>query len=117
MLTRETPVHQYDAGGYFPPPFHVIMPADAYPAEGRGPMSATSGAVPVAPHIVAGPGPGLGQWVGMDPGDPSTWVRPYAPQDGMFGRLHGDQEWAARRGRKTGWGKAGGPPWARGDAG
>jgi hypothetical protein len=101
VLTRETPVWQYEAGGAAPPPFHVIMPADAYPAEGRGPMSVTPGAVDVAPHIVAGPGPGLGQWVGMDPGDPSTWVRPYAPQPGMFTRLHTDQAAAARQHKRV----------------
>lgn len=26
--------------------------------------------------------------VGMDPADPATWTRPYAPQPGMFTRLH-----------------------------
>lgn len=100
MLTRETPVWQYDAGGYQAPPFNVIMAADAYPPDGRGPMSRNPGAVDMPPWLIAGPGPGLGQWVGMDPGDPATWIRPYAPQPGMFARFHQDQERAARRGKR-----------------
>jgi hypothetical protein len=99
MLTREIPVHQYGAGGYAPAPYHVMM-ADGYPADWRPGMSRTPGDVPVAPHVIAGPGPGLGQWVGMDPGDPSTWVRPYNPQRGMFDRYHSDTEAAARRNKR-----------------
>jgi hypothetical protein len=40
---------------------------------------------------------GFRPYVGMDPSDPGTWSRPYNPQRGMFGRLHADQEAAARK--------------------
>ena len=56
---------------------------------------ARGGAVPLAamygPSGLVGPvGSTDHPYVGMDPSDPVTWVRPYNPQPGMIGYLNFD---------------------------
>jgi hypothetical protein len=96
MLTRRAVAHQYGAGGYYPAPYHVAMPAAAYPDEGRPACSRSTTPPAMLFAYYHGPRP----YVGMDPSDPSTWSRPYNPQEGMFGRFHADQAAAARRVRR-----------------
>lgn len=95
MLTRQGVYHQYGYGGYFAAPYHVVFLEDAYPAEGR-PEVARYAQIPLNPAVMVSGGAGFRPYVGMDPADPGTYTRPYRPQRGMFGRLHDDQDRAAR---------------------
>ena len=96
MLTRGGLSHQYGFGGYYAEPYHVVMLSDAYPVEGR-PEVARYAQIALNPAVLSAGAAGFRPYVGMDPSDPGTWTRPYNPQRGMFGRLHADQEAAARR--------------------
>ena len=96
MLTRGGLSHQYGFGGYYAEPYHVVMLEDAYPVAGR-PEVARVAPVALNPAVTTAGAAGFRPYVGMDPSDPGTWSRPYAPQRGMFGRLHADQETAARK--------------------
>jgi hypothetical protein len=104
MLTRRMVDHQYAHGGYYPEPYHVVFLTDAYPVSGR-PEVARVAPVALNPAVTASGGAGFRPYVGMDPSDPGTWSRPYNPQEGMFRRLHHDQEAAARK-RHQGKGRA-----------
>jgi hypothetical protein len=59
------------------------------------PLRGGGGALALVPPL-GGPGelpnlPGSNMWFnGMDPSDPSTWVRPYNPQPGMIAYLNID---------------------------
>lgn len=99
MLTRKGLTHQYGFGGYYAEPYHVVMLEDAYPVEGR-PEVARYAQIALNPAVLASGAAGFRPYVGMDPADPGTWSRPYRPQRGMFGRLHADQEQAARQHKK-----------------
>ena len=97
MLTRQSLTHQYGFGGYYAEPYHVIMLEDAYPpGTGQGrPQVARFAQVPLNQAVTAAGAAGFKPYVGMDPTDPGTYSRPYAPQRGMFARLHQDQAAAA----------------------
>jgi hypothetical protein len=96
MLTRGGLAHQYAQGGYYPEPYHVVFLADAYPVAGRPEVARVAPAA-LNPAVTAAGGAGFRPYVGMDPADPGTWPRPYNPQEGMFARLHQEQEQAARK--------------------
>lgn len=101
MLTRGGLTHQYGFAGYYAEPYHVLMLDDAYPVEGRTQM-ATMWQAALNPAVTNAGTAGLRHgYVGMDPADPGTWVRPYVPTEGMFARLHQDQAVAKGREPRT----------------
>lgn len=95
MMTRQHVEHQYGSCPGEPPPFHTGMQphqyqtgqARAWPAggglEGGAVALNTAGWVGVSRANT-----GYG-YLGMDPSDPATWIRPFAPQPGMIGYLNG----------------------------
>ena len=95
MLTRKMVYHQYGFAGYYNDPYHVLMLRDAYPTAHQGMEVARYYQVPLAAHVQSSGTAGLRPYVGQDPSDPGTWVRPMYPVEGMFARLHEDQRAAA----------------------
>jgi hypothetical protein len=95
--------HAYGFAGYYAEPFHVLMLKDSYPASVSQPRPAmaTMYRVPLNDVIAPSGAAVFRPHLGMDPTDPGTYTRPYAPQRGMFGRLHQDQEQAAREQAKA----------------
>lgn len=77
MLIMRRPLSGY--GKHSHPVIHI---APGFP--GR---PCTSYAMPLSalPYTMSGP-----EYNGMDPSDPVTWTRPYAPQPGMIGYLNFD---------------------------
>lgn len=96
MLTRKSVQHGYGWPGhddYSAPPFHVVMHPHQYPAHapahGRfgglagGAVQLNAGG---PPNNTGGTGYGF---LGLDPSDPSTWIRPFNPAPGMIAYLNG----------------------------
>ena len=81
--------------GGAPPPLHFVAYTGYEHAPWERPdMSRAQGMVPLTTDSWVGYRNGEGQnvgYVGMDPGDPSTHVRPFRPSRGMFSRLHEEQ--------------------------
>jgi hypothetical protein len=99
MLTRGGVRHQYGTyrADYSPPPFHVTMRPAQYPYEetrGERAYSRVAPFIPLNMHGPAGVRRGITSpydagYLGMDPMDPSSWVRPLNIAPGMIGRLNG----------------------------
>jgi hypothetical protein len=96
MYTRHAVSHQYGhEPNNYPPPFHCLMPAGAYPApSGRarlyGAGGLMGGAVTLSARGMVGSrvgSTGYG-YLGMDPSDPTTWPRPFVPSSGMISYLN-----------------------------
>lgn len=96
MLTRLGVSHQYGCHRdlYSAPPFHVIMHPAQYPyCEQRGEMafSRIPAFVPLAPAGQVGVRRGImsnydAGYLGMDPADPQSWIRPLNIAPGMISR-------------------------------
>ena len=100
MLTRGSVRHRYGNPGYkdhSAPPFHVTMHPAQYPySEPRGEyqFSRIPPFVPLNYAGLAGVRRGImsnydAGYLGMDPLDPKTWIRPLNIAPGMIGRLNG----------------------------
>lgn len=96
MLTRLGVRHQYGchSDNYSPPPFHVIMHPAQYPyMEQRGEFAfsripafvplAAAGQVGIRRGIMSNYDAG---YLGMDPADPQSWIRPLNVAPGMISR-------------------------------
>jgi len=96
VLTRLGVRHQYGCHprDHSPPPFHVIMHPAQYPyAEDRGERQfsrmpaftplVTTGWVGIRRGITS---PYDAGYLGMDPYDPDSWIRPLNVAPGMIGR-------------------------------
>lgn len=100
MFTRGNVTHQYGHAGtrdYSAPPFHVVMHPAQYPyneARGEYAFSRIPSFVPLNFTGLAGVRRGIQSnydagYLGMDPLDPKTWIRPLNVAPGMIGRLNG----------------------------
>ena len=69
-------------GGYGMHSHPVIHVTPGFPSR---PCRAYSAPLSDLPYNMSGP-----QYKGMDPSDPATWTRPYAPQPGMISYLNFD---------------------------
>lgn len=96
MLTRRVVSHQYGhEPNNYPPPYHCLMRASAYPPpSGRarlyGAGGLMGGAVILSARGLVGQSwgnTGYG-YLGMDPSDSATWPRPFNPQPGMISYLN-----------------------------
>ena len=97
MLTRRHVTHQY---GYHPadysaPPFHVYMHDHQYPEPpGRARLYGSGGIMGGATILNTAGWVGMRRgntgygYLGMDPSDPSTYIRPFNPVPGMIGYLN-----------------------------
>lgn len=86
MLTRQSVTHQYGHCAGAVPPFHGVGRAHVVHLRGMGARGGLAGGAVVLkmpPGNWGGTGYG---WLGMDPSDPASWPRPFAPQQGMIGR-------------------------------
>lgn len=100
MLTRGFVRHQYGTPGHgdcSAPPFHVTHPAASYPfneTRGENAFSRIPAFIPVNYAGPVGMRRGImsnydAGYLGMDPTDPSTWIRPLNVAPGMISRLNG----------------------------
>jgi len=98
MMTRRVVTHQYGqhAANGAPPPYHFYMHEHQYPEpasraalyqHGGGLLGgAVSLSLRGATGMVKG-GSGYG-YLGLDPSDPQTWIRPFSPAPGMISYLN-----------------------------
>ena len=87
MLTRGGVCHQYGHCAGAVPEFQAVAPAHArWLGRAAGPRGGLAGGAVI---LTMPPGnwgrTGYG-YLGMDPTDPGSWPRPFAPQAGMIGR-------------------------------
>jgi hypothetical protein len=86
MLTRQSVAHSYGHCAGAVPPFHAVAPAHMEHLRGqvqRGGLRGGAVILNMPPGNVADTGYG---YLGMDPSDPASWPRPFAPQPGMISR-------------------------------
>lgn len=103
MLTRRGVTHQYGYRpdwNYYAAPYHVLMLSDAYPNPSMGIEVSRYYQVPLNEAVAVSGTMNFRPYLGMDPSDPGTWPRPYNPQQGMFARLHHEQQAAAQQPEK-----------------
>ena len=86
MLSRNVHSHAYGHSAGAVPPFHgcnIVHAQHAQQLVQRGGLA--GGAVVLQMGYGGWAGTGYG-WLGMDPSDPQTWPRPFAPAPGMISR-------------------------------
>ena len=97
MLTRRAVTHQYGhhPADYSPPPFHVYHHDHQYPEPtSRARLYGQGGLMGGATILNTGGWIGMRRgntgygYLGMDPSDPATWIRPFNPAPGMIGWLN-----------------------------
>lgn len=98
MLTRRNVAHQYgQAAGAQAPPFHCAMRAYQLPApSGRARLYGPGGGLMGGGAVILTSRGATGMkrgntgygYLGMDPSDPTTWPRPFAPSSGMISYLN-----------------------------
>jgi hypothetical protein len=97
MLTRRAVTHQYGhhPADYSPPPFHVYHHEHAYPEpSGRARLYGNGGLMGGATVLNTAGWIGMRRgntgygYLGMDPSDPTTWIRPFNPAPGMISWLN-----------------------------
>lgn len=88
---------------------------DIQVTEGDGTRPGSGGALTVTGPVAMAGLPGGQPFLGMDPSNPATWVRPYRPQPGMIGYLNFDG--AAQQGNTPMGGVWGNPAATRRQAG
>ena len=92
-MTRSTGAHAYGHSAGAVPPFHACSVDHARHGQvmqQRGGLA--GGAVILQMGYGGWSNTGYG-WLGMDPSDPATWPRPFAPQPGMMSRPIGRIEY------------------------
>lgn len=99
MLTRRRVTHQYGAphpADYSPPPFHFYAHEHTYPEpSGRAKLAGPGGGMMGGAVVLNTRGwigmrrgnTGYG-YLGMDPSDPTTYIRPFVPTQGMISYLN-----------------------------
>ena len=88
MMTRCGVHHQYGHGGYAAPPYHASMhPHQHAPLPQRDGLAGGAVILRMPANTFGGTGYG---YLGMDPSDPASWPRRFAPTSGMISYLNGE---------------------------